>query len=128
MNKPVHLGLTILEISKTLMYEFRYDYIKPKYQNNAKLCYTDTDSFIIYFKTEDVYEDVTDDFEKRFDTSNYEVNRLLPTRKNKKRIGLMKDELGGKIITEFVALRLKTYSYLMDDGNIDKKTKGTKNV
>ena len=128
MNKPVYLDLTRLEISKTLMYEFRYDYIKPKYQNNAKLCYTDIDSFIIYFKTEDVYEDVTDDFEKRFDTSNYQVNRLLPTRKNKKGIGLMKDELGGKIMTEFVALRSKTYYYLMDDGNIDKKRKGTKNV
>ena len=70
MNKPVYLGLSILEISKTLMYEFWYDYIKPKYQNNAKLCYVDTDSFII----------------------NINV------------IGLMKNELGGKIITEFVAL------------------------
>ena len=84
MNKPVYLGLSILETSKTLMYEFWYDYIKPKCQNNAKLCYMDTDSFIIYTKTEDVYEDIADNVEKRFDTSNYEVNRPFPTKKNKK--------------------------------------------
>ena len=82
----------------------------------------DTDSFIIYIKTEDVYEDITDDFGKRFDTPNYEVNRTLPTRNNKKVIGLMKVELGGKIMTEFVALRPKTYSCLMDDGKNDKKS------
>ena len=68
MNKPVHLGMSTLEISKTLMYEFWYDYIKPKYQNNENLCYMDTDSFIIHIKTEDVYEDIADDVEKRFDT------------------------------------------------------------
>ena len=73
MNKPVYLGLSILEISKTLMHEFWYDYIKPKYQNNAKSCYMDTDSFIINVKTEDFYEDIANDVEKRFDTSNYEV-------------------------------------------------------
>ena len=126
MNKPVYLGLSILEISKILMYEFWYDYIKPTYQDNAKLYYVDTDSFIINVKTEDVYEDIAKDVEKRFDTSNYEVNRSLPTGKNKKVIGLMKDELGGKIMTEFVALRPKIYSYLTDDGNSDKKAKGTK--
>ena len=86
----------------------------------------DTDSFIIHIKAEDVYEDIADDVEKRFDTSNYEVNRLLPTGKNKKVIGLMKVELGKKIITEFIALRLKSYSYLIDDGNSDKKANGTK--
>ena len=127
MNKPVYLGLSILEISKTLMYEFQYYYIKPKYQNNAKLCYVDTDSFIINIKTEDFYEDIADgEFEKRFGTSNYEVNRPLPKGKNEKVIGLIKDELGGKIMTEFAALRPKTYSYLIDDGNSDKKTNGIK--
>ena len=118
MNKPVYLGLPILEISKTLMYKFWFDYIKPKYQDNAKLCYMDTDSFIIYIETEGFCEDIADDVEKRFDTSNYEWNRpLLKEKKgkNKKVIGLMKDKLGGKIMTEFVALRPKTYSYLMDD-------------
>ena len=108
MNKPIYLGLSILEISKLLMYEFWYDYMKPKYGNNVKLCYMDTDSFMMNIKTEDFYKDISNDVEKRFDTSNYEVNRPLPTGKNKKVIGLMKDELGGKIIMEFVTLRPKT--------------------
>ena len=85
-----------------------------------------TDSFIMNIKTNDFYEDIANDVENRFDTSNYEVNRPLPMGKNKKIIGLMKDELGGKIITEFVTLRPKTYSYLTDDGKEDKKAKGTK--
>ena len=126
MNKPIYLGLSILEISKTLTYEFWYDYIKPKYNDNVRLCYMDTDSFIMNIKTNDFYKDIANDVENRFDTSNYEVNRLLPTGKNKKIIGLMKDELGGKIITEFVTLRPKTYSFLTDDGKEDKKAKGTK--
>ena len=84
MNKPVYLELSILEISKILMYEFWYDYIKPKCQDNAKLCYMDTDSFTVNVKTEDVYEDIANDVEKTFDTSNHEVNRPLPTGKNKK--------------------------------------------
>ena len=93
MNKLVCLGLPMLEISKTLMYELCYNYIKPKFQNNAKLCYMDTDTFIINIKTEDFFEDIANDVEKRFDTSNYEVNRPLPKGKNKKVIELMKDEL-----------------------------------
>ena len=112
MNKPIYLGLSILEISKTLMYEFWCDYMKPKYANNVKLCYMDTDSFIMNIKTNDFYKDISNDVENRFDTSNYEVNRPLLTGKNKKIIGLMKDELGGKIITEFVTLRPKTYSFV----------------
>ena len=111
MNKPIYLELLILEISKILMYEFWYDYMKPKYNDNVKLCYMDTDSFIMNIKTNYFYEDIASDVENRFDTSNYEVNRPLPTRKNKKVIDLMKDELGGKIITEFVTLRPKTYSF-----------------
>ena len=126
MNKPIYLGLSILEISKILMYEFWYDCMKPKYGNDVKLCYMDTDSFIMNIKTNDFYEDIANDVENRFDTSNYEVNRPLPMGKNKKVIGLMKDELGGKIITEFVTLRPKTYSYLTDNGKEYKKAKGTK--
>ena len=126
MNKLIYLSLSILEISKILMYEFWYDYMKPKYGNNIKLCYMDTDSFKVNIKMNDFYEDIADDVENRFDTSNYEVNRLLPMGKNKKVIGLMKDELGGKIIMEFVTLRPKTYSFLTDDGKEDKKAKGTK--
>ena len=126
MNKPVYLGLSILEMSKTLMYEFWYDYMKPKYGDKVKFCYMNTDSFIMHIKTEDFYKDIANDVEKRFDTSNYEVNRPLPTGKYKKVIGLMKDELGGKIMTEFVALRPKSYSYLTGDCKEDKKAKGTK--
>ena len=126
MNKPIYLGLSILEISKILMYEFWYDYMKPKYNDNVKLSDMDTDSFVMNIKTEDFYEDIANDVEKRFDTSNYEVDRPLPTGKNKKVIGLMKEELGGKIITEFLTLRPKTYSYLTDDCKENKKAKGTK--
>ena len=126
MNKPIYLGLSILEISKTLMYEFWYDYMKPKYGDDVKLCYMDTDSFVMNIKTNDFCKDIANDVKERFDTSNYEVNRPLPTGKNKKVIGLMKYELVGKIITEFVTLRPKTYSYLADDCKENKKAKGTK--
>ena len=122
MNKPVYLSFSKLEISKTLIYEFWYDFIKPKYQNDPKLCYMDTGSFNIHIKTEYFYEYIADDVGKRFDALNYEINRPLATRENKKVIGLMKDELGGKIIREFAAFWPKTYSYLMDDGNNDKKS------
>ena len=88
INKPIYLGLSILEISKILMYEFWYYYMKPKYGNDVKLCYMDTDSFIMNIKTEDFHEDIANNVEKRFNTSNYEVNRPLPTEKNKKVIGL----------------------------------------
>ena len=121
MDKIVQLGLSILDISTTPMYEFWYDFIKPKYQENAKLCYMDPHSFIIHIKTEDFYEDIADDVEKRFVTSNYEVNIPLPIAKNKKVIELMKDELGGKIMKKFVALRPKTYSYLKMEKCIIKR-------
>ena len=128
MNKPLYLGASILDISKMLMYKFWYDYFKSKYGDRAKLCYTDTDSFIIYIKTEDFFQDISNDIEKWFDTTNLDNNdkRPLPIGKNKKIPGLFKDELGGKIITEFVAPRPKTYAYLDDDDNKHKKTKGTK--
>ena len=84
MNKLVYLGLPILEISKALMHEFWYDYIEPRYQKNAKLCYMDTDSFIIHITTEDVYKYIAGNVGKRFDASNHEVNRPLPTGKKKK--------------------------------------------
>ena len=113
MNKSIYLGMSILDISKTLMYEFWYDYIKPKYQDKAKLCYTDTDSFIIHIKTKDFYKDIANDVEKWFITSNYdESDKIpLPIGKNEKVIGLFKDELGGTIRIEFVGLRAKTHAY-----------------
>ena len=131
MTKPLYLGMSILDISKILMYEFWYNYIIPKYGDKAKLCYTDTDSFIIYIKTEDFFEDISNDVERWFDTSNYDKNdkRPLPIGKNKKVPGLFKDELGGKIITEVITLRPKTYAAAAaaaDDGNDHKKAKGTK--
>ena len=126
MKKPIYLGLSILEISKILMYEFWYDYMKPKYNDNVRLCCMDTDSFVMNIKTNDFYKDISDDVDNKFDTSNYEVKRPLTIGKNEKVIGLMKYELGGEIITEFIALRPKTYSYLTDNYKIDKKTKGTK--
>ena len=127
MNKPVYLGLSILEISKLLMYQIWCDYMKPKYSDTVKLCYMDNNSFIMNIKTEDFYKDIANNVEKLFDISNYEWDRPLPTGKNEKVIGLMKDELGGRVITEFVALRPKTYSYLRDDCKEDKKAKGIKN-
>ena len=117
-----------MEISKTLMYEFCYDCTKPKYQDNPKLCYMDIDSSIIYIKTEDFNEDIADDVQKTFDASNYEADRPLPKRMNKKVTGLMKDELGGKIMTVFGALRPRTYSHLMDDDNKHKKLKEQRNA
>ena len=113
MNKLVYRGLSILEISKTLMYEFRFN----------------IDSFIIHIKTKDFYEDIADDVKNRCDTLNYEVDRPLPKVMNKKVISLMKNELGGKIITEFIALRPKTYCYLKgDDKNVKKAKRTKKNV
>ena len=110
------------------MYEFWYDFAKRKYNEKVKLCYMDTDSFIVYIKTDDIYKDIAEDVETRFDTSNYELDRPLPKGKNKKVIGLMKDELGGKIMTKFVGLRAKTYSYFIDDDSEDKKAKGKKKM
>ena len=96
MNKPVGLGLSLLELSKILMYESWYDYVKLKYGEKAKLCYLDIDSFIVYIKTDDIYKGNAAGVETRYDTSNYELDRPLPIRKNKKVIGLMKDKSDGK--------------------------------
>ena len=136
MNKPVYLAISMLDISKTLMYELWCDQIKPKYGDRAKLCYMDTDTFFIYIKTEDFFEDIANDVERWFDTSNYNENktgkRPLPIGKNKKVIGLFKDELEGKIMEEFCALKAKIYAYLngYNDDNHDKEKiinkKGTK--
>ena len=124
MNKPVYLGQAILDLSKIIMYEFHYDYILPKYGENIKLCYMDTDSYVYDIKTEDFYRDIAGDVEARFDTSGYK-DRPLPVGKNKKVIALMKDELGGEVMKEFISLRPKMYSYRV--GNAEpKKCKGIK--
>ena len=121
MNKPVDLRISVLQISKTLICELWYDFIKPNYQQNEKLCYIDTDSFIIYIKTEDVYEDIANDVEKRFD--NQIMKSIDHYQKEK-----TKDELGGKMMTDFAGVRPKTYFYSIYYGEGDKKAKGTKNV
>ena len=122
MNKPVYLGQAIIDLSKLVMFEFHYDYMKPKYGNDLKLCYMDTDLLVYHIKTEDFYEDIAKDVETRFHMSGYDKkdSRPLPIGLNKKIIGLMKDELGGKIITESVALKPKLYVY--------RKLKNMKNM
>ena len=126
-NKPVYLGMCILDLSKTLMYDFHYNYIKPKYGENAEPLFTDTDSLMYEITTEDFYRDISSDVHKKFDTSNFAKDHksVIPTGVNKKVIGIMKDEAGGKQITEFVGLRSKLYSFKIDEKE-EKKCKGVK--
>ena len=128
MNKPIDIYMSILDISKTLLYEFWCDYIKTKYQEKAKLCYIDTDSFITYIKSEDFYEDIENDIEKWFGTSNYDEDdsRPLPIGKKKNVIGLFRVELEGTIMIEFAGPRAKTYAFLIDENTEHKKAKWTK--
>ena len=123
LNKPIYLGMSILDLSKTLMYDFHYNYIKPKYDNKAKLLFTDTDSLAYETETKDFYKDIAPDIESMFDTSNYpKIHESgIPTGKNKV-LGMFKDEAGGKQIDEFVGLRAKLYSYKMNDKE-EKKCK-----
>ena len=128
MNKPVYLGMCILDLSKIIMYDFHYNYIKPKYGDKAKLLFTDTDSLMYEIETEDFYKDISEDVKDRFDTSDYPENHPsgIPTGINKKVLGMFKDEAAGKIIKEFVGLRAKLYSFKMDEGGESKKCKGVK--
>lgn len=127
MNKPIIIGMCILDISKVLMYSFLYEYLKPKYGQNVQVAYTDTDSFILEIKTPDVYADIRNEPDM-FDTSDYlEHNIYGIERRNKKVPGKFKDELNGEIATEVVGLRSKCYA-LRTLGGIDrmKKAKGVK--
>ena len=128
MNKPVYLGMSILDLSKTVMFDFHYKYIKPKYGKQAKLLFTDTDSFLYEIQTEDFYKDISGDVKNRFDTSDYPEGHPsgIPTGVNKKVLGMFKDEAAGKNIKEFVGLRAKLYSYKMEEGKENKKCKGIK--
>ena len=129
MNKPVYLGMCILDLSKTIMYDFHYQYIKSKYGDKAKLLFSDTDSLMYEIQTEDFYKDISGDVKNKFDTSDYPENHPsgIPTGINKKVLGKMKDEAAGKIIKEFVGLRAKLYSYKMYEGEKEiKKCKGIK--
>ena len=129
-NKPVYLGMCILDLSKTIMYEFHYKYIKPKYGDKAKLLFTDTDSLMYEIKTEDFYKDISEDVKDRFDTSDYPSNHPsgIPTGCNNKVLGMFKDEAAGKIIEEFVGLRAKLYLFKMLEGKEIKKCKGVKKL
>ena len=123
-NKPVYLGMCILDLSKTLMYDFHYNYIKQKYEDKVKLLFTDTDSLMYEIRTEDFYKDISADVEDRFDTSDYPKDNPsgLPSGFNKKVIGMFKDE----VIDEFVGLRVKLYLFKMFEGEETKKCKGIK--
>ena len=127
-NKPVYCGMAILDLSKSLMYDFHYGYILPKYGKNQKLLFTDTDSLCYEIETKDFYKDISGDVEKGFDTSNFPKDHPseIPVGKNKKVPGMMKDEAGGRIIEEFIGLRAKLYSYKMFEGKEEKKCKGIK--
>ena len=125
MNKPIYIGQAVLDISKTLMYTFYYDYLKPKYGDKVKLCYMDTDSFIVLVKTDDFYKNISDDVIEWFDISDFNNDDdRLPTGINKKDIGKFEDELKGQIMIEFFALASKVYAYLDDNDKEHKRVKG----
>ena len=127
-NKPVYVGQAILDLSKTLMFDFHYRYIKEKYHNKAELLFTDTDSLMYYIKTKDFYKDISPDILTKFDTADYDPNHKsgIPTGINKKVIGMFKDEVAGKQITHFVGLRPKLYSFKIEEDTQVRKCKGIK--
>ena len=125
LNRPAYVGMCILDLSKTLMYDFHYNYIKNKYGKNAKLLFTDADSLTYEIEAEDVYRDFWDDKEK-FDNSDYPQDSLYFNKTNKKVIGKFKDEAAGVPIVEFVGLRSKMYSYIKDNQKEGKTAKGIK--
>ena len=127
-NKPVYVGQAILDLSKTLMFDFHYNYIRKKYSDKAELMVTDTDSLLYHITTDDFYKDISKDIKKKFYTSDYPPNREsgILTGVNKKVIGKFKDEVAGKQITHFVGLRPKLYSFKVEGGGLTKKCKGIK--
>ena len=125
LNRPAYVGMCILDLSKTLMYDFHYNYIKNKYDDKAKLLFTDTDSLTYEIQTDDVYEDFWSDKDK-FDNCDYPENSQYFNKTNKKVIGKFKDEVAGIPITEFVGLRSKMYSYIKDNDTGGKTAKGIK--
>lgn len=128
LNKPVQVGFKILEDSKHQMYSFHYEFMKPKYGNNVELLYMDTDSFLYNIRNHDFYSDLkqlSEENSTEFDTSNYETDNPYGVKRiNAQKLGSIKDELGGKIMTKFVALRAKCYAYEVMDGTNCKKAKG----
>ena len=125
LNRPAYVGMCILALSKTLMYDFHYNYIKNKYGKNAKLLFTDTDSLTYEIEAEDVDRDSWNDKEK-FDNSDYPENSPYFDKTNKKVIGKFKDEAADIPISEFIGLRSKMYSYMKDNQKGGKIAKGIK--
>ena len=123
LNKPIYVGMSVLDLSKHLMYNFYYNNLKKTYSDKIQLLYTDTDSVIIHVQTEDIYQDMQANISD-YDTSNYQPSHPLFSTANKKVIGKFKDELGGKLLTEFVGIRPKMYSYVGEDSG--KRAKGVK--
>ena len=127
-NKPIYVGQTILDLSKTLMFDFHYNYIRKKFKDKAELLFTDTDSLMYLIQTEDFYQDINKDIKRKFDTSDYREKHPsgIKTGINKKVIGKFKDEVAGKQITHFVGLRPKLYSFKVEDNSETRKAKGVK--
>ena len=125
LNRPIYIGLSVLDLSKTLMYDFHYNFIKQKYPT-SKLLFTDTDSLAYAINTPNIYSDLYD-YKHLFDFSGYNVNSKYYNQENKKVIGKMKDELNGAPMQEFVGLRAKLYAYKYEDQQI-KKCKGVSSV
>ena len=123
MNKPIYIGQSVLDISKTLMYEFYFNYLKTKYGDKIKLCCMDTDSFNFYVETNDFFEDIKDDIHDWFDTSkiNNKLDRPIPIGINDGILAMFKDELKGQVMTEFISLASKVYAYKCDNDKIEKK-------
>ena len=128
MNKPVYVGQAVLPCSKTLMYEFWYDYLNPKYGDQVKLCYMNIDNFIFKVERDGFYKDTLPDFNKRYDTFKIDkkLNRCIPIGVNPKVIGMLKDELNGRVMSEFFALDSKLYAFQDIDNDEEKKAKGAK--
>ena len=123
LNKPIYVGMSVLDLSKHLMYDFYYNTLKARYGENVRLLYTDTDSLIVHVQTDDLYKDMSLNADL-YDTSNYSPGHPLFSNTNKKVIGKFKDELGGRLMTEFIGIRPKMYSYVGEDSG--KRAKGVK--
>ena len=124
LNKPIYVGMSVLDLSKHLMYDFYYKTLKPRYpEGKVHLLYTDTDSLILQVYTKDIYDDMKKNLDE-YDTSNYSPGHPLFSNTNKKVIGKFKDELGGKVMTEFIGIRPKMYSFVGEESG--KRAKGVK--